>query len=324
MYQLTALLLLFFFLVICCGQQLPPSSKFQERSEEEYRQVIDSLRERLERVEKAFNISTLNPDLDDMSYIEVFWEDLKRIAVNSIPPSDKECKFQLTSFSCQPKCSCAFQYVLGDYSFSRACRRRKSALLTCSDSVDRDGQHHERVQNSSDHRNRTSLISSMRLFIQSKLSGTDQECYWNLNKMQCQPKNMCSLQWKPNDFWDLNRACRLKKGFENDIIGEDPDPDPDLFESEPEPEPESYSESESESEGDYHAEEVLNGSEKVETIRTIQEVDSEDMVDYYEDPYIDEEVDDREREAEYDDLIEDTQDVLYATGPDQDALDYEE
>ena len=103
----------------------------QEQDGKDYEQILDNLQKRLERVEKVFNISTLNPELDDMSYLEVFWEDAKRIAIKLIPPSDKECKFEIASFSCQPQCSCTFRYVLGDYSFSRACRLRESVDPEC-------------------------------------------------------------------------------------------------------------------------------------------------------------------------------------------------
>lgn len=186
----------------------------------DHREIFDNLEKRLARVERVFNVSTLNPELDDMSYLEVFWEDAKRLAVNFIPPSDKECKFDLFSFSCQPKCSCTFRYQLGDYSLSRSCRLREIQAIGCADS---DG-----VAKSIPKSEKLLILSSITSYISSKQPATDIECTWDFAHFRCEPFEICGIQWKPGDLFDLNRACRLRSSssapFEKNIDTEIQDP----------------------------------------------------------------------------------------------------
>jgi hypothetical protein len=54
------------------------------------------------------------------------------------------------------------------------------------------------------------LGSVVKQSIQARLPSTDTECRWDIKTLKCQPHKSCSLHWKVGDFFDLNRACRLR------------------------------------------------------------------------------------------------------------------
>ena len=120
-------LLCLLFLSICAFRSAVFSYNSSEEILNEYNkaddvgrlEILSKLLRRMEKIESVFNVSTLNPDMDDMSYLELFWEDVKKVAVGMIPPSDKECRFHWRTGACYPKCRCSFQYIMGDYSLDR-------------------------------------------------------------------------------------------------------------------------------------------------------------------------------------------------------------
>jgi len=188
---------------------------------------LEKLSNRIERIEKVFDVRILNLDRDNMSHLELFLSKVKIGLLRSIPASDPECHFSWKHGSCYPQCLCKFQYKLGDYYLSRSCRLKKDNSSCLVDST---------AQNF--------LLQFLRLFsklaslivsgIISRKPSTD-ECSWNYSSLNCHPKNKCSLQYKLGDF-SLGRMCRLKQpnyneDIETDIADEDDgesnDVDPD-------------------------------------------------------------------------------------------------
>lgn len=77
---------------------------------------------RLERLESVFNVSQFNPDLDDVSLMELMYISLKEKFVKSIPRTDEKCHFDFVIGKCSSPCTCEFKPRFGDYTPSRMCR----------------------------------------------------------------------------------------------------------------------------------------------------------------------------------------------------------
>ena len=181
--------------------------KYEASNEEQRRTILSNLLDRVERIERTFNITALNPDLDDMSYLELFWEDVKSRAVAAIPSSDPACRFSWRSGSCEPKCLCSFNYKLGDYSLSRACRVKKILLSNCTEEV-------ERLKKSNNVERIMYAIKTIQTIvadnIASRLPPTDEDCIWDMGNLKCLPEKKCELRFKLGDL-NLNRACRIRE-----------------------------------------------------------------------------------------------------------------
>ena len=203
------LLLLLFVAGLCLGYENEENTRRQyETSEEDQRRtILSNLLARVERIERTFNVTALNPDLDDMSYLELFWEDLKGRAIAAIPPSDSVCRFRWRTGSCEPKCMCSFQYKLGDYSLSRACRLKENLPSNCTEEI-------EQLKTNNNVERLMYAIKTVQTIvadnIASRLPPTDEDCKWDMNGLKCIPEIRCELKFKLGDV-NLNRACRIRE-----------------------------------------------------------------------------------------------------------------
>ena len=240
---------------------------------------IEHLLQRIERIERVFNISIFNPDLEDMSFLELFWTNFKTFAVNAIPSTNKECKFNYRTFSCEPKCTCSFQYIFGDYSFSRSCRLKKNPPSNCSQ---------YEISNSKHILDISSIFSKIMSIINKNLPPTDKECSWSFLSFGCTPSIKCKFDMKMGDMLNLNRACRLRedKEVEEDDGEDGEDGDDNYTDEDIEDEQEEKEEEEEELES-----EVGEGQEQLEE-------QEDDQLEYQEKTEIKEEVDDYNDENE--------------------------
>lgn len=193
---------------ICLGYEKREDTveRYESSNEEQRRTILSNLLDRVERIERTFNVTALNPDLDDMSYLELFWEDIKSKVMAAIPTSDPACRFSWRTGSCAPKCMCAFNYKLGDYSLSRACRVKDSLPSNCTKEVEQKTNNNvERIMYTI--KTIQTIIADN---IASRLPPTDEDCTWNMGSLKCIPETICELKFKLGDL-NLNRACRIRE-----------------------------------------------------------------------------------------------------------------
>lgn len=179
----------------------------------------DVLLERLERLEQIFNITQLNPDLDNISILELLVYNVKNKLFNIIPDTDKQCKFDYVAGHCAPACYCSFQPKLGDYTLSRACRKVSNEQIN-QESCDSTKVHAPWiVRGIKKISNITNNIKDHIVnHIVENAPVTDQECAWNWRRLKCAPEDMCVLDYQFGDY-SLSRACRLQlDDFDDDDI----------------------------------------------------------------------------------------------------------
>lgn len=168
------------------------------------------LLERLERLERIFNITQLNPDLDNISILELLVNNVKSKLFDIIPDTDKQCKFDYVAGHCAPACHCSFQPKLGDYTLSRACRIVPDDKIK-QDSCDSTEVHApwilrgiKKISNITNN-----IKDHVVNHIIENAPVTDQECSWNWKRLKCAPEDMCVLDYQFGDY-SLTRACRLQ------------------------------------------------------------------------------------------------------------------
>lgn len=162
------------------------------------------LLERLERLERIFNISQYNPDLDDISILELFYENAKRSFISSIPSTDADCSFNWKIGKCYPPCKCSFQFKIGDYLPSRSCRITPESVLNpnCK-------EEEENVPWVLHIVNATkNLVTKVGRTIKDRAPPTDSECAWNWRSLRCEPYSSCELEYQFGDY-SLDRTCRM-------------------------------------------------------------------------------------------------------------------
>jgi hypothetical protein len=164
---------------------------------------------RLERLESVFNVSQFNPDLDDVSLMELMYISLKEKFVKSIPRTDGQCHFDFITGKCSSPCTCEFKPRFGDYTPSRMCR------LIPNDRIDSTCDHERKdapwmivsakfIKNSVG----SALTSAMRR-LQEKAPPTDPECRFSLPVMDCVPSTRCTLEYQFGDY-NPHRSCRYR------------------------------------------------------------------------------------------------------------------
>lgn len=164
---------------------------------------------RLERLESVFNVSQFNPDLDDVSLMELMYISLKEKFVKSIPTTDEQCHFDFITGKCSSSCICEFKPRFGDYTPSRMCR------LIPNDRIDKTCDYEKKdapwvivsakfVKNSVG----SALTSAIRR-LQEKAPPTDPECRFSLPVMECVPSNRCTLEYQFGDY-NPHRSCRYR------------------------------------------------------------------------------------------------------------------
>ena len=180
-----------------------------EQSLESCRSVNEELLERLMRLERIFNVSQYNPDVDDLSLMEVMYMTMKENLSKSIPPTDEECHFNFITAKCAPPCLCAFKPQVGDYTPSRMCR------LIPEDSIDKTCNRLDKgtpwaLKSAKFVKNGASVVFGKVLnLLREKAPPTDPECMFSVPLMQCLPINKCAFTYQFGDF-SPSRSCRYR------------------------------------------------------------------------------------------------------------------
>lgn len=183
-------------------------------------QVNEILYERLERLERIFNISQFNPDLDDVSILEIMFHSVSEKLLKSIPETDAECKFNFVTGACNPKCTCGFKPKLGDYSLSRACRKLsvEEMIPGCDEEATKnDSSWVSKLANKTKEK-----LHQLKVHIEKHSPPTDKECRFSIRKLKCVPVHMCTFDFQLGDY-SLSRACRLRLDDESESLDEDAD-----------------------------------------------------------------------------------------------------
>lgn len=168
---------------------------------------------RLERLESVFNVSQFNPDLDDVSLMELMYISLKEKFLKSIPTTDERCHFDFVTGKCSSSCICEFKPRFGDYTPSRMCR------LIPDDRIDKTCDNESKdapwvllfakiIKNSVG----SALTSAMRR-LQEKAPPSDPECRFSLPSMECIPSSKCTLEYQFGDY-NPHRSCRYRSKFD--------------------------------------------------------------------------------------------------------------
>lgn len=168
---------------------------------------------RLERLESVFNVSQFNPDLDDVSLMELMYISLKEKLLKSIPTTDEQCHFDFVTGKCSSSCKCEFKPRFGDYTPSRMCR------LIPDDRIEKTCDHERKdapwvilsakiIKNSVG----SALSSAMRR-LQEKAPPSDPECRFSLPSMECIPSSKCTFEYQFGDY-NPNRSCRYRSKFD--------------------------------------------------------------------------------------------------------------
>ena len=64
---------------------------------------------------------------DDQTYLDLFGERAKELLTRHlIPSTDADCRWDWRTGRCEPYCTCALQFLWGDYHLGRSCRIRQS------------------------------------------------------------------------------------------------------------------------------------------------------------------------------------------------------
>lgn len=180
-----------------------------EPSLETCRSENEELLERLMRLERIFNVSQYNPDVDDLSLMEVMYITVKENLSKSIPPTDEECHFNFITAKCTPPCFCTFKPQVGDYTPSRMCR------LIPDDKIDKSCNHFDKgtpwaVSSAKFVKNGAAVVFKKVLnFLREKAPQTDPECTFSVPLMQCLPSSKCALTYHFGDF-SPGRSCRYR------------------------------------------------------------------------------------------------------------------
>lgn len=167
----------------------------------------ENLIHRLERLERIFNITQFNPDLDNVSILELLFANLQDKLSRMIPDTDDICKFNWVTGKCNPKCLCGYKPKLGDYLPSRSCRllSNEEIDLNCDNAIN-DIPWMIKVSNKT-----KDIIESIQHMIQQNAPKSDDECIFSWKNLKCVPEHMCKMNYKLGDY-SINRVCRLRYG----------------------------------------------------------------------------------------------------------------
>lgn len=190
-------LLLLLLMHVCCSTDTIKSLTCEETNQ--------LLLERLERLERIFNVTQFNPDLDDISILELTFVNIKETAIKLIPKTDSTCSFNWIIGRCQPKCTCGFQPQFGDYNPSRACRLLDYTDVdpSCNASIEDKPWILKITKKLRD------TAKSIKTSIAEHAPITDAECTWNWRQFKCYPEKECVLNYQLGDY-SLDRSCRIR------------------------------------------------------------------------------------------------------------------
>lgn len=177
------------------------------------------LLQRLERLERIFNVSHMNPDLDDTSLLELFVLQARSKILSSVPATDPECSFNWLVGKCYPLCRCEFAPKLGDLSPTRACRLVPPARLSpsCDASSAQTPWMLRLAQGlSSAAQASHSAVRHIGSAIADNAPATDAHCRWSWRALACAPRQDCTLAFELGDY-SLDRMCRLRFDFDDEM-----------------------------------------------------------------------------------------------------------
>jgi len=165
-------------------------------------------------------------DNDDASLLELLVKSAKGKLLSSVPPTDKECKFDWVIGKCTPMCRCQFRPQWGDYSPSRACRLNVpytgEEVIAGHDQCDdetkerpwavklaEEGRYHaEKIAKEAHHhiqQGARQVLAKLR----EVAPPTDDDCTFSLQSLRCEPLDLCVWDFQVGDF-SPHRACRHK------------------------------------------------------------------------------------------------------------------
>ena len=155
--------------------------------------------------------SPVAPDhLDDASLLELFLLSVKEKLLQSVPPTDAQCGFDIVTGKCTPMCHCEFRPKWGDYAPARACRLIPSDRL---ESMQCDANKLETpwvvklVQVVGRHAGKAT--ERLRAKVVEMAPPTHEDCRFSLKSLKCEPSDLCIWDFHPGDF-SLDRACRYR------------------------------------------------------------------------------------------------------------------
>mmetsp|Transcript_118 Transcript_118/g.389 ORF Transcript_118/g.389 Transcript_118/m.389 type:complete len:282 (-) Transcript_118:13-858(-) len=163
------------------------------------------LAQRVQRLERLFNESHLEIDLENASHLEIMWHSLREWALNAVPPTDPECVFDYGVGRCSPKCRCLLRPQPGDYTLSRACRLAPRERWTDPQCLAlSDDPWVQRAWRGARHAAQGALR-----FVQAHAPESDEECTFDWRNLRCSPADRCELQLQLGDY-SPHRACRRR------------------------------------------------------------------------------------------------------------------
>lgn len=186
------------------------------------------LHQRLERLERIFNMSQFNPDFEDVSLLEILVMQTRSKLFAAVPRTDPECQFNWIIGKCFPLCNCTFAPKLGDFSPSRACRLipPETRNETCDpNSLQIPWFLRVSAALTSAWHSAHKTTVMIKTAITENAPPSDSHCKWSwkLRDMGCRPKNDCALVYEWGDY-SLDRMCRLRV---DDYDRDDDDDDDD-------------------------------------------------------------------------------------------------
>lgn len=192
---------------------------------ENYQKKIDQLERRLQQLEHMASVGGSSAGMRAVEATAAAaaktLENLKNWVIESIPPSDEACTFDWKSLSCAPSCYCTMAAKLGDYSPSRACRRKEEHEIepNCIGHRSEPSIVHRAVGHAKEVvvSQSSELLAKASAVVTAKVTAnappTDEDCRWNWKKMHCSPAAFCGLDYQLGDY-SLDRSCRLRTDFD--------------------------------------------------------------------------------------------------------------
>lgn len=154
--------------------------------------------------------TTTTDHLDDASLLELFLISAKEKLLQSVPPTDAQCGFDVITGKCTPICQCEFRPQWGDYSPAHACRLISAGRLegTRCDPNKREAPWVVKLAQVVGH-HVGKAMKQMKAKLVEIAPPSDEDCLFSFKSMNCEPKDLCIWDFHPGDF-SLDRACRYR------------------------------------------------------------------------------------------------------------------
>ena len=157
-------------------------------------------------------LSSTADHLDDASVLELFVMTAKEKLLQSVPPTDAECGFDLITGKCTPICHCEFRPQWGDYSPARACRLMTPPVegeqgVQCDPNKVEAPWAAKLLHALGRYARRATEQAKAKLV--EMAPPTHEECRFSFKSVKCEPSDLCIWDFHPGDF-TLDRACRYR------------------------------------------------------------------------------------------------------------------